>query len=89
MIYGVYTSEIFPTEVRLRANGICNMIGRGATIITPFIVLSLFKAHGVAGVLAPGIGLIILQIIVVAVWGIEPVKRRHASLETTPGRDAA
>lgn len=89
MIYGVYTSEIFPTEVRLRANGICNMIGRGATIITPFIVLSLFKAHGVAGVLALVIGLLILQIIVVAVWGIEPAKRGLEDLETAPGRSAA
>ena len=62
---------------------------RGATIITPFIVLSLFKAHGVAGVLALVIGLLILQIIVVAVWGIEPAKRGLEDLETAPGRSAA
>src|SRR5947209_7927539 len=30
LLYGVYTPELFPTEVRLRANGICNMLGRGA-----------------------------------------------------------
>ena len=39
LLYGVYTSELFPTEVRLRANGLCNMLGRGATIVSPFIVL--------------------------------------------------
>ena len=39
LLYGVYTSELFPTEVRLRANGLCNMLGRGATVVSPFIVL--------------------------------------------------
>src|SRR5262249_54102036 len=38
VLYGVYTTELFPTEVRLRANGLCNMLGRGATVISPFIV---------------------------------------------------
>jgi hypothetical protein len=28
ILFGVYTPELFPTEVRLRANGICNTIGR-------------------------------------------------------------
>jgi putative MFS transporter len=75
ILYGVYTSELFPTEIRLRANGICNMFGRGATIVTPFIVVALFRGYGVAGVLALMIGLLIVQIVVVAVWGIEPAKR--------------
>ena len=29
--------ELFPTEIRLRANGICNTLGRGATVVSPFI----------------------------------------------------
>jgi MFS transporter, putative metabolite:H+ symporter len=69
ILYGVYTSELFPTEVRLRANGICNMFGRGATIVTPFMVVALFRGHGVAGVLALMIALLVVQIIVVAAWG--------------------
>ncbi len=81
ILYGVYTSELFPTEVRLRANGICNMFGRGATIVTPFIVVALFRADGVAGVLALMIGLLIVQIIVVARWGIEPAKRGLEELD--------
>jgi putative MFS transporter len=81
ILYGVYTSELFPTEVRLRANGICNMFGRGATIVTPFIVVALFRADGVAGVLALMIGLLIVQIIVVARWGIEPAKRSLEELD--------
>jgi MFS transporter, putative metabolite:H+ symporter len=85
VLYGVYTTELFPTEVRLRANGLCNMLGRGATVVSPFIVLSLFKSYGVQGVLALMIGLLILQILVVAIWGIETSKR---GLETLDGSKA-
>ena len=35
ILFGVYTPELFPTEVRLRANGICNTVGRAATIVSP------------------------------------------------------
>ncbi|MGA7324806.1 MAG: MFS transporter [Rhodomicrobium sp.] len=84
ILYGVYTPELFPTEVRLRANGICNMFGRGATIISPFIVVALFKAYGVAGVTAFMSGLLLLQIIVVAAWGIEPARRSLEDLTLSP-----
>jgi putative MFS transporter len=75
LLYGVYTPELFPTEVRLRANGICNMLGRGATIVSPFVVVALFKAYGVSGVTTFMIGLLILQIAAVWLWGIEPAQR--------------
>src|SRR5579871_6344435 len=47
ILYGVYPPELFPTEVRLRANGICNFFGRGATVVSPFIVGSLIATYGV------------------------------------------
>jgi putative MFS transporter len=75
LLYGVYTPELFPTEVRLRANGICNMLGRGATIVSPFIVVGLFKAYGISGVTSLMIGLLLIQIVAVLAWGIEPAKR--------------
>ncbi len=75
LLYGVYTPELFPTEVRLRANGICNMLGRGATIVSPFIVVGLFKAYGVSGVTSLMIGLLVIQIVAVLAWGIEPARR--------------
>jgi putative MFS transporter len=74
-LYGVYTAEIFPTELRLRANGICNFFGRGATILTPFIVVALFKDYGVQGVLGLMIGLLAVQIAVVWIWGPETRQR--------------
>ncbi len=85
ILCGVYTSELFPTEVRLRANGICNMFGRGATIVTPFIVVALFRGYGVTGVLGLMIGLLIVQIVVVARWGIEPAKRGLEELDAEGG----
>lgn len=39
LLFAVYVPELFPTEVRLRASGVCNTLGRGATIVTPFIVV--------------------------------------------------
>jgi putative MFS transporter len=84
LLYGVYTSELFPTEVRLRGNGLCNMLGRGATIVSPFIVLALFKDYGVGGVLGLMIGLLVLQIIVVAIWGIETNRRGLEELQRAP-----
>jgi putative MFS transporter len=88
LLFGIYIPELFPTEVRLRASGICQTLGRGATIVTPFIVVSLFQSHGVSGVLVMMIGLLALQIIVVAVFGIEPKARRLEEL-TQPETDRA
>ena len=88
MLYGVYTAELFPTELRLRANGICNMFGRGATIVTPLVVVALFKGYGVGGVLGLMIALLIVQIIVVAAWGIEPARRGLEELERSDDTQA-
>jgi putative MFS transporter len=72
VLFGVYTPELFPTEVRLRANGICNTFGRAATIVSPFIVIALFQTYGIAGVLALMALLLVVQIIAVWGWGVEP-----------------
>src|ERR1700716_154031 len=45
ILFGVYTPELFPTEIRLRANGICNTLGRGATVVSPFIVGALMTSY--------------------------------------------
>jgi MFS transporter, putative metabolite:H+ symporter len=82
ILFGVYTPELFPTELRLRANGICNTLGRAATIVSPFIVVALFRAYGVGGVLALIIALLVIQIVTVAGWGIEPAQRRLEDLDT-------
>jgi len=75
ILYGVYPPELVPTEIRLRANGICNMFGRGATVVSPFIVGSLMASSGLPGVIWLMIGLVIIQILVVSAWGVEPRNR--------------
>jgi MFS transporter, putative metabolite:H+ symporter len=75
LLFGVYTPELFPTELRLRANGICNTLGRAATIVSPFAVLWLATRFGMPGVLGMMIALVIVQIAVVWAWGVESSRR--------------
>jgi putative MFS transporter len=75
LLFGVYTPELFPTEIRLRANGICNTLGRAATVVSPFIVGYLMVNHGLPGVIWLMIGLLVVQIVTVFVWGVEPRNR--------------
>jgi putative MFS transporter len=81
LLFAIYVPELFPTEVRLRASGICNTLGRGATIVTPFIVVALFAQYGVIGVLALMIGLLAIQIVVVAWLGVEPTGQRLEDIQ--------
>ena len=83
VLFAIYIPELFPTEVRMRAAGICNTFGRGATILTPFIVVALFRSYRVKGVLGFLIALLIVQILVVLRFGVEPKKRRLEELDST------
>jgi MFS transporter, putative metabolite:H+ symporter len=85
ILFGVYTPELFPTEIRLRANGICNTLGRGATVVSPFIVGSLMESYQLPGVVWLMIGLVVVQIVVVWAWGVEP---RNRGLEEVAGATA-
>jgi putative MFS transporter len=83
VLFAIYIPELFPSEVRMRASGICNTFGRGATIVTPFIVVALFRSYEVSGVVGFLIGLLIVQIFVVLRFGVEPKKRRLEEIEST------
>jgi putative MFS transporter len=84
LLFGVYTPELFPTEIRLRANGICNTLGRGATVISPFVVGALLTNYGLPGVVGLMIGLVTIQIIAVYFWGVEPARRSLEGLDPQP-----
>jgi putative MFS transporter len=84
LLFGVYIPELFPTEIRLRGSGFANMIGRGAAVVAQPIVVALFIAYGVGGVLGFISLLMLVQIIVVARLGIEPAGR---VLEEIDGSD--
>src|SRR6202158_4827623 len=83
ILFGVYTPELFPTEIRLRANGICNTLGRGATVVSPFIVGALMASYKLPGVIGLMIVLLIVQIIVVWAWGVEPRNRGLENVSAT------
>jgi putative MFS transporter len=87
ILFGVYTPELFPTEIRLRANGICNTFGRGATVVSPFIVGALMANYALPGVLWLMIGLVLVQIVVVWAWGVEPAQRSLEEVEASPGAE--
>jgi MFS transporter, putative metabolite:H+ symporter len=44
------TPELFPTEYRFRATGLAQTTGRACLIISPFVILTLFRQHGIGGV---------------------------------------
>jgi len=87
ILYGVYTPELFPTEIRLRANGICNMFGRGATVASPFIIGFLMTNYQLPGVIWLMIALVVVQIVVVWAWGVEPNQRSLESVEAEAGSE--
>lgn len=82
ILFGVYTPELFPTEIRLRANGICNTFGRASSVVVPFIVGALLASSGFPGVVWFMIGLVVVQIAAVYLWGVEP---RNRALEDVAG----
>jgi putative MFS transporter len=81
ILFGVYTPELFPTEIRLRANGICNAFGRGATVVSPFIVTALMANYQLPGVIWLMIGLVAVQIVAVYFWAVEPARRSLEGLD--------
>ena len=82
LLFAIYVPELFPTDVRMRAAGICNTAGRAATMITPFFVVALLRSYGIAGVLGMIIGLLVVQIIVVLLFGVEPRKRSLEEMDS-------
>src|ERR1700722_3239915 len=87
MLFGIYIPELFPTEVRLRAAGICNTFGRGATMFTPFAVISMFDEHGIGGVTTAMIGLLGVLAAVVVIFGTESRERRLKQIAVPPTSD--
>ena len=55
----------------MRGVGFCNTAGRLMTVLTPQLIVPLFAATGVAGVIALVAGLLALQAALIAWLGIE------------------
>ena len=89
LLFGIYIPELFPIGIRLRVSGICQSVGRAATIVTPFFVVWLFTSHRIGGVMALMVGLLILRIFIVALFGIEPRNCRPEEPDRVQVRTAA
>jgi putative MFS transporter len=78
--FAAYVPEIFPTELRLRGTAVASVAGRLASAIAPLVVVYVVQRgwgiNGVTGILA---SLLVLQAVVVALFGIET---RGRSLDT-------
>jgi MFS transporter, putative metabolite:H+ symporter len=67
VLFAVYIPELFPTALRLRGVGICNAVGRSASILVPLLIGPLFAKLGIPGVLTVmGSALFAMCIVVVA-----------------------
>ncbi|TCR70460.1 MFS transporter [Bosea sp. BK604] len=80
-LFAVYIPEIFPTEFRLRGVGLCNAVGRSASIIVPLFIGPVFVSYGVVGVLSVMSAALLLMAVVVALLGIEPSRMGSADLD--------
>jgi MFS transporter, putative metabolite:H+ symporter len=73
--WSLYIPELFPTDIRMRGAGFCNTVGRLMTIVTPYLVVEIFNAYGVMGVVTMLSSLMALQIIMVGLLGFETKRR--------------
>ncbi|MBJ6135279.1 MFS transporter [Ochrobactrum sp. Q0168] len=73
-----YLPELFPTQVRMRATAVAVMAGRFASIGVPYAILFLLNGWGLMAVVAMVSVLLVIQIIAIALAGVET---RHKSLE--------
>jgi len=81
-----YGPELFPTEYRLRGNGIGQVAGRMTSMLSPYATLPLFTHFGVIGVTGTLAALFVIVGTSVAIFGIET---RQRSLEAIGSTDPA
>ncbi|MEM5434302.1 MFS transporter [Paraburkholderia diazotrophica] len=81
-----YIPELFGTRYRLRGNGFCAVLGRIASFCAPAITLMTYEAGGIRYVAFSVATLLVLQALVVMVFGVET---RSQSLEVIEDRNTA
>lgn len=73
--WALYVPEMFPTEIRMRGAGFCNTAGRMMTILTPQLIVPLLAWSGVTGVIGLVATLLLVNALLVALFGIETRKQ--------------
>lgn len=80
--FALHVPELFRTEYRMRGSGVCSTAGRIATAGVQYVVIAMFAAAGAPGVVGLLVGLLLLQAVVFAIWGVETAGQ---SLEVIAG----
>ena len=86
--WALYVPELFPTEIRMRGAGFCNMAGRLMTIVTPQVIVPLYASTGVDGVIGLVAGLLLVQAVLVGLFGVETRQSPLEALNPWAERDA-
>ncbi|HEY4250485.1 MAG TPA: MFS transporter, partial [Roseomonas sp.] len=68
---GGYSPELFPTEYRLRGNGLAQTVGRIAVVLSPYVVVRLYHGFGIPGVMGWVCAVYLGLATVLALFGIE------------------
>jgi putative MFS transporter len=70
-----YLPELFPTESRMRGNGVSGAVGRVAGIVAPQVVVLVYAGGGIEAVLYVVVAALLVQVVVLALLGIETNQR--------------
>ena len=84
LVIATYIPELFPTEFRMVGTGFVNMLSRIWTIAVPQLVVLILSAFSSVGVVATIAGFLLLQAIVIVVFGIETRRKPLEALATAP-----
>ncbi len=79
-----YIPELFPTENRMRANGLAGAAGRVAGIAAPQMAVLLYAMGGIQHVLAVIIAALLLMAAVLALFGTETNQRSLEEISQLP-----
>ena len=70
-----YVPELFPTAYRLRGTGVCMTAGRAAAAMVPWFTVWAYPRGGISFILEVFCGLLLLQGLVVILFGIDTENR--------------
>jgi putative MFS transporter len=76
--YHAYQCELFPTQIRCRANGLVYSASRVGAMLSGFLIAYLLRHHGVPGVFT---GITVCMLIVVVSIGVFGPKTKGLRLE--------
>jgi len=87
--FALHVPELFRTEYRLRGTAVCGTAGRIATACVQYVVVWLFMIGGLTGVVSLLVGLLLVQAVAFAVFGMETAKRSLESIDQDEPEEAS